>query len=104
MRLEVRQEVVSGEERRARVLERGRTRAPWTPIEERELAEELPWSHDRDERLLPELTGQGDLHRAVEDHVQVGSGVILAEDGLSATEALRAHTLSELRQLRFGEA
>src|SRR5206468_3890953 len=103
MRLQVHQEVVAGEERRAGVLERGRAGRPRAAVEQRELTEELARAHDRHEGLLPELTGERDLHGAFEHHVEVRARVVLAEDRLAPPEGLRPDALAELRQLTFGK-
>src|SRR5919198_178166 len=103
MRLQVREEIVAGEQRGARILERVRARGARAAIEERELAEELAGPHDRDERLLTELARQRDLHRALEDEVEVRARIILPEDRLAPAEALRAYALSELGHLALGK-
>ena len=103
VRFQVSEEVVAREERGAGVLECGRARRTRAPIEQRELAEELARPHDRDEGLLSELAGEGDLHTTLEHHVQVRSGVVLPEDHLAALEAFGPHAVRELGKLAVGE-
>ena len=92
---EEREEVVPREQRCARVLHRRGGRGAWASIEERELAEEVTFPHDRDERLLSELARQRDLHRAVEDDVEVRPGIVLSKQRLAALERSGARPLRE---------
>src|SRR4029079_18027194 len=79
---------------------RGGARAP---IEERELAEEVTLAHDRDERLLSEFPRKRDLHRAIQDDVQVRARIVLSKERLAPFEGSRARPLGEGQQLRVGE-
>jgi len=49
-------------------------------------------------------TRERDLHPALEDHVQVGPGVVLTEDHLAAPEALRADAVGKLGELAVRES
>src|SRR5581483_11523557 len=97
------EEVVAREERGAGVLERRRRRGARAAVEERELAEVVARPPDRDERFLPEFSGERDLHRAVEDDVQVGARIVLPKERLAALERPHAHALRQLQELRFGK-
>src|SRR5688572_17296108 len=103
MRLEEGEKVVAREECRLGVLERRRRRGARAAIEQRELSEEVTGAHDRDERLLTELAWERDLHRTVQDDIEMHAGIVLAEEHLSTLERARAHPLSKLRDLGVRE-
>src|SRR5258706_1076251 len=100
MALEEREEVVAREQRSPRVLERRRRCGPRTSVKQRELTEEVASAHDRDQRLLPELAGESDLHRAIEHDVEVRARIVLAEQHLATLEGAGARSLDE--QLELG--
>ena len=66
------------------------------PVEDRQLAEELARSEDRDDRRLGALVArQDDLDRAGRDDEQRVARVALVEDRLAAAEAADAENVDE---------